>query len=160
MDRARKGKHTDQARIALEADMLLYEARAKIVWLLLSAKAKDAKLHPSAQPPPRDRPRRRVRPGPDLKSRMLTSISLQEGSLLVSGRAERGGPQFSSSKRPTVHLKLAFKLLPRAASSSALSFPGKVGIIQWPAWNVSELLKENPPARRRASSFFCTWLVP
>ena len=32
-------------------------------------------------------------PGPDSKSRMITSISLQEGSLLVSGRAERGpGP--------------------------------------------------------------------
>ncbi len=45
-------------------------------------------------------------PGPDSKSRMLTSISLQEGSLLVSGRAELGGAQFS--KQPTVHLKLAY----------------------------------------------------
>ena len=56
-------------------------------------------------------------PGPDSKSRMITSISesLQEGSLLVSGRAERGGPQFSN--RPTVHLKLT---LPRRREPMAV----------------------------------------
>ncbi len=61
--------------------------------------------------------------GSRFEIRMLTSIWLQEGPLLVSGRAELGGPQLS--KRPTAHLKLA---LPRAASSSARSFPG---ILQW-----------------------------
>jgi hypothetical protein len=42
--------------------------------------------------------RRTSYPGPDSKSRTIASISLQQGSLLVAGRAERGGPQVSTSR--------------------------------------------------------------
>jgi hypothetical protein len=42
--------------------------------------------------------RRTSYPSPDSKSRTIASISLQQGSLLVAGRAERGGPQVSTSR--------------------------------------------------------------
>jgi hypothetical protein len=69
--------------------------------------------------------------------------------LLVSGRAELGGPQFS--KRPTVHLKLA---LPRAAGSWIRSLvPRELTVpVAWNltvAWKVSEGEPTCP-----ASSFF------
>jgi hypothetical protein len=83
-------------------------------------------------------------PGPDSKSRMITSISLHEGYLSVSGRAELlvGGPQ--SSKRPTVHLKLALPFTSRRKLVRSL-----VSRNLTVAWNVSE---EEPTCP--ASSFF------
>jgi hypothetical protein len=78
---------------------------------------------------------------------MITSISLQEGSLLVSGRAELGGPQFS--KRPTVHLKFAFHTSGSRPGRRRKLIRSLVSGNLTVAWNVSE---EEPTCP--ASSFF------
>jgi hypothetical protein len=60
--------------------------------------------------------RRTSYPSPDSKSRTIASISLQQGSLLVAGQAERGGPQVSTSREV-----VPFRTLPNFKSSNLVT---------------------------------------